>query len=158
MRCVKPNRALRTRLLAGAQLMGWLRWDVGGNGRPAMSIDTRIVVTPPAIRVFRGISQAWRMNLREEMCLLGLPRPVWRRCVRDQAPVLPIEVLKRIALVARVFEAINVLLPPDRADAWMRSPNAARIFGGRSALDLMVAEGRTGISVVRLYLQGQIYG
>lgn len=71
--------------------------------------------------------------------------------------LLPSEVLKRIALIARVFEAINVLLPPERADAWMRAANRAPDFGGSSALDKMMKDGRHGIFVTRQYLLGEIY-
>lgn len=153
-----PDHMLRARVLAAAQLVGWVRWDVSGSQRPVMSIEARRVVTPPAVRVFLGISQAWKMDFREEMRLLGLPRPVWSRFARGGPQVLPIETLRRVVFLSRVFEAINLLFPPERADAWMRAPNAAPMFGGRSALDLMVEEGPRGVSAVRLYLQGQLYG
>jgi len=152
------DRTLRATVLAAAQLVGWVRWDLSGSQRPVMSIEARRVVTPPAIRVFRGISQAWKMDFREEMRLLGLRRPVWSKYARGCPQVLPIETLRRVVFLARVFEAINLLFPPERADVWMRAPNAAPMFGGRSALDLMVEEGPPGVSAVRLYLQGQLYG
>lgn len=98
------------------------------------------------------------MDFREEMRLLGLPRPVWSGLARGGRQVLSIETLRRIALTARVFEAINMLFPPNRADTWMRASNAAPMFGGRSALDLMVEEGPSGVRAVRLYLQGELYG
>lgn len=158
MRSVDPDRALRAGLLADAQLVGWVRWDVGSNRRPVMSIETRRVVTPSALRVFLGISQAWLMDFRAEMRLLGLPRPVWSRIARGSPQALPTEALRRIVLLARVFETINMLFPPERADAWMRAPNAAPMFGGLSALDLMVEAGPPGVRAVRLYLQGELYG
>jgi len=152
------ERAGRGRLPEGAQLVGWRRWHLAANHRPMLPFEDRRLMTAPAVRVFRGISRAWEMSFREELGVVGLPRPVWSSCARDRAPVLPAEALMRIVLVARVFEAVNVLFPPERADAWMRSPNSARIFGGQSALDLMVGEGRTGIRAVRMYLLGEIYG
>lgn len=78
--------------------------------------------------------------------------------MRGDPPTLPAEALKRIALIARVFEAINVLLPPERADAWIRAPNAASVFGGRSALECMMQDGRFGVFVTRQYLLTQLYG
>jgi hypothetical protein len=158
MRRADQNRASRARLLAGAQLVGWVRWDVYGNQRPVMPIAPRRAMTPPAIRIFLGISRAWEMNSREEMRLLALPRPVWSSMARGSPQVLPIETLRRIVFLARVFEAINMLFPPERADAWMRASNAAPMFSGRSALDLMVEEGPPGVRAVRLYLHGQLYG
>jgi hypothetical protein len=98
------------------------------------------------------------MDFREEMRLLGLPRPVWSKFARGGPQALPIEALRRVVFLCRVFEAINLLFPPERADAWMRAPNSAPMFGGGSALDLMVEQGPPGVSAVRLYLQGQLYG
>ena len=66
-------------------------------------------------------------------------------------------VLERIALVARVFEAINMLFPRTRADMWMRSPNHAPLFQGRSALELLLEDGAAGMKAVRAYLLGEIY-
>ncbi|MBB5711864.1 antitoxin Xre/MbcA/ParS toxin-binding domain-containing protein [Sphingomonas xinjiangensis] len=149
---------MRARLLVGAQLVGWTGWHVRGNRRPVMSIEARRAVTTPAVRVFRGISKAWRLDVREEVRLLGLPRPVWSEIARGSPQALTTEALRRIAFLAGVFEAINTLFPPERADAWMRAPNAAPMFGGRSALDLMVETGPPGVRAVRLYLQGELYG
>lgn len=98
------------------------------------------------------------MDFREEMRLLGLPRPIWSKIARGSPHALPTEALRRIVFVARVFEAINMLFPPERADAWMRAPNAAPMFCGRSALNLMVEAGPPGVRAVRLYLQGELYG
>ena len=158
MRRGSPERATRARLLSGAQLVGWSRWYYAANRQPTLSIETRRILAPPAIRVFLGISAAWHMSFREEMRLLGVPRPVWSGLARGNRPVLPIKTLRRIAFIARVFEAINMLFPAERADAWMRAPNSALGFGGRSALDLMVGAGPAGVTAVRLYLQGQLYG
>lgn len=158
MRQRPTESARRGTLLAGAQLVGWRHWHLAANHRPMLPLEDRRLMTAPAVRVFRGISRAWEMSFREELGVLGLPRPVWSSCARDRAPVLPAEVLMHIALVAGVFEAINMLFPPERADAWMRSQNSAQIFGGRSALDLMVEVGPPGVGAVRLYLLGEIYG
>lgn len=128
------------------------------SGRAVPTLETRQIVTPAAIRLFAGIASAWRMSFQEQIRLVGLPRPLWSACLRGRVSVLSGEFLKRIALIARVFEAINMLLPPARADAWIRASNAAQAFEGRSALEVMLDEGRCGISAVRHYLQGQIYG
>jgi hypothetical protein len=158
MRRGTPERVIRSRLLSGAQLIGWSRWHYAASRRPTLSIETRRVLGPSAIQVFFGISAAWQMSFREEMRLLGLPRPVWSSLARGNRPVLPIETLRRIAFIARVFEAINMLFPAERADAWMRAPNSAQGFGRRSALAVMVEAGPAGMTAVRLYLQGQLYG
>ena len=157
MRACRTPRAHRRRLIVAAQTIGHLRWRRTGIGSVVLGVEMRAEVTAPAIRVFRGIAKAWRMTFTEQLRLLGLPRPIGSRCLRGDPPVLPAETLKQIALIARVFEAINVLLPSERADAWMRAPNAASIFGGRSALECMMQDGRYGIFMTRQYLLAQIY-
>lgn len=154
----RSHRNKRLRLICAAQTIGHLRWHSSTAGGATLDIPFRREVTRPAIRVFLGIAIAWRMSFREQMTLLALPRPIWSKCVRRAEIVLPAETLKRIALVARVFESINMLLPPDRADAWMRAPNAAAVFDRCSALEFMLQEGRYGISVAREYLLGELFG
>lgn len=98
------------------------------------------------------------MSVAEGARLLALPRPVWSQCIRGVPVVLPSKTLKRITRSARIFEAINTLLPPARADAWMRRPNSAPAFEGRCALDVMLVNGQAGIDATLEYLLAEIYG
>jgi hypothetical protein len=43
----------------------------------------------------------------------------------------------------------------ERADEWVRRPNAAPLFGGRSALDRMLGGQVADLYVVRQYLDAQ---
>ena len=43
----------------------------------------------------------------------------------------------------------------ERADAWLRKPNDAPLFGGRTALDRMLAGQVSDLFVVRQYLDAQ---
>ena len=48
---------------------------------------------------------------------------------------------------------LQILLPQaDAADAWIRKPNAAPLFGGRSALDRRLSGNVADLYVVRQYL------
>lgn len=158
MRWAHPDRASRERLMAIADFIGWVHWEFGGAKWRVMAIEERRAVTPPALRVFRGISRAWRMDFRAEMRLLALPRPVWSRIARDSSEALTSKALRRIVFLAQVFEAINMMFPPERADAWMRAPNTAPMFGGRSAIELMIDSGPPAAIAVRQYLLSEIYG
>ena len=109
-------------------------------------------------RVCMGIAQAWSLSPDEQLALLGFTgagetgEGSEEVASFDQPPVL-----ERLAMLLDIFEAINTLLPEEgRADAWMRKPNRAPGFGGRSALAVMVDEGEAGIRSVRAYLQAQI--
>jgi hypothetical protein len=48
---------------------------------------------------------------------------------------------------------LQILLPePAAADAWIKKPNSAPLFGGQSALDRMLSGNVGDLFVVRQYL------
>lgn len=52
-----------------------------------------------------------------------------------------------------IFNALSILFPAAaQADAWLRRPNTAPIFGGRSALDHLMSANVADLYVVRSYL------
>ena len=54
-----------------------------------------------------------------------------------------------------IYKSLQILLPEAAAaDAWVRKPNAALLFGGRSALDRMLAGNVSDLNLVRRYLDG----
>ncbi|WP_167737586.1 Y4oB family protein [Sphingomonas parva] len=116
----------------------------------------RLDVVGPAMRVLDGIAEAWRLTRAEEAELLGVDRHTLRHWRSSPPARLPAEALERLSLALGIFKAINSLLPvPDRADAWIRKANTAQIFGGGSALELMLT-GLEGLRSVRRYLDAQI--
>lgn len=92
------------------------------------------------------------------MRLLGLSSPTTlKRWKAGRVSRIGRDTLERISYVLGIFKAINLLLPaPDQADAWMRTPNAAPIFAGRSALERMLAGNVSDLYVVRQYLDAQL--
>lgn len=113
-----------------------------------------------AIRVFAGLARAWSLTKREQLMLLGLEGAgALEELRRSPMSDLPVEIIERLAILLDIYRSINALLPaPHRADAWMRSANAASGFAGRSALDIMVEPGLNGLRMVRAYLRGQVSG
>ena len=75
------------------------------------------------------------------MRLLGLEsRSTLRAWKRGVVKAIPRDALERVSYVLGIFKALQVILPQDAAaDAWVRKPNAAPLFNGRSALDRMLA-------------------
>ena len=58
-----------------------------------------------------------------------------------------------------IYAALQILLPiPERTDAWIKLPNTAPLFGGASALDLMLKGGVEHLRAVAQYLEGQCQG
>ena len=58
-----------------------------------------------------------------------------------------------------IYKALQILLPDERAaDEWVRRPNSAVPFGGRSALERMSSGQVADLYVVRQYLDAQCGG
>ena len=113
----------------------------------------------PVIRVFEGLARAWSLDERERLVLLGLSQEADLEALRSASvDEIPIKIVERVAILLDTFKSINTLLPePSRADAWIRAPNCASTFGGRSALDVMIGRGLEGLREVRAYLNAQIW-
>jgi hypothetical protein len=110
-------------------------------------------LTATALKVFSGLAEAWKLSEQEQANLLGLSH----RLDAKQVPEVSSETVQRISYMLGIFSAINTLLPiPERADAWMRAPNAAPPFFGRSALEFMVTGDVSDLQLVRKYLDSQL--
>lgn len=111
----------------------------------------------PALRTFFNLARAWGLSEQEQMKLLGLnSRSTLHAWKGGRVSKVSRDTLERISYLLGIFKAINVLLPdPDRADEWMRLPNKAPLFGGRSALDRLTTGNIGDLYVVRQYLDAQ---
>lgn len=112
----------------------------------------------PGLRTFFLLAAEWQLSETEQVILLGSPAAAdfqgWRR---GDVATANGDVLERISLLLRIYRAIRTLLPDDeRANLWIRAPNSAPLFGGRSALDHMLDGGVAGLWRVRAYLDSQL--
>jgi Protein of unknown function (DUF2384) len=122
-----------------------------GTPAPAADLDR---LAGPALRTFFAIAEAWRLTNEEAMRLLGEPRRStyfeWKRAGDGR---LDRDTLERISYVLGIYKALQILLPdPAAADAWVRKPNTAPLFGGQSALARMLSGNVADLYVVRQYL------
>ena len=110
----------------------------------------------PGLRTFFRIAQAWNLDDAQQRRLLGDPPPsIFDRWQRNGG-VLSRDALERISHVLAIFKALSILFPIEaQANAWIRKPNSASPFGGRSALDRMLSGNVSDLFVVRSYLKGQ---
>ena len=124
--------------------------------RPATSFD-RKGLSGPALRTFFRIADLWGLSVEEQMTLLGLTaRSTFFKWKKDPNAVLPKDTLERISYILGVYKALQILLPAEKAaDEWVRRPNTALPFGGRSALDRMLSGQVADLFVVRQYLDAQ---
>jgi hypothetical protein len=124
---------------------------------PAASYLTPAKVAGGALRTLFRIADAWQLGTKELMKLLGNPpRSTFYKWKQGDVAALPQDVLERISYLFGIYSALQVLLPkPEAADAWLKKPNAAPLFGGKSALDRMLSGQVADLYVVRQYLDAQ---
>lgn len=109
-----------------------------------------------ALRTFWRLAEAWKLTPAEQATLLGVGRSALYQWKQGKAGPLDRHVLERLSYLFGIYAALQLLLPePQRADEWVRRPNSAPIFGGRSALARMLGGQVADLYVVRQYLDAQ---
>lgn len=110
-----------------------------------------------ALRGFFRIAQAWGLSNDEQQRLLGCGRTSffdWKAGRLKRG--LDAATLERLSHIFGIYAGLQILLPiPERADAWIKKPNGAPLFGGSSALARMLAGQVSDLFVVRQYLDAQ---
>ena len=121
------------------------------------SAADRRAYSAPALRTFFRIAGLWDLSVAEQMALLGVTaRSTFFKWKKNPGTVLPKDTLERISYVLGIYKALQILLPDERAaDEWVKRPNSAAPFGGRSALERMSSGQVADLYVVRQYLDAQ---
>jgi len=107
------------------------------------------------LRAFFNIARDWGLSTDEQMVLLGAPGRStffkWKSA--PEAADLKRDTLERLSYLLGIYKALQILLPAvAAADAWVKKPNSAPLFGGRSALDRMLGGNVADLVAVRQYL------
>lgn len=110
-----------------------------------------------ALTAFFNISEGWRLTAEEERILLGSPaRSTFFKWKAERVARLSVDTLERISYVMGIYKALRILLPTqEQANAWIKKPNSAAGFGGRSALERMLGGRVMDLADVRRYLDAQ---
>ena len=111
----------------------------------------------PGLRAFANIAEAWGLTVVEQLQLLGIAsRSTFFKWRREPSPRLPRDTLERLSYLLGIYKSLQILLPdPKAADEWVRKPNDAPLFGGKSALDRMLSGQVADLYVVREYLDAE---
>ena len=110
------------------------------------------------LRAFFNIASHWGLSTEEQMLLLGSPgrSTFFKWKANPDAAEPKRDTLERLSYLLGIYKALQILLPePAGADAWVKKPNAAPLFGGKSALDRMLGGNVGDLMVVRQYLDAQ---
>jgi hypothetical protein len=107
------------------------------------------------LRAFVRIAERWGLTVDEQLRLLGEPARstffAWRK--HPDKASLPRDTLERLSNIVGIYKSLQILLPDAAAaDAWVRKPNNAPLFAGRSALERMLAGNVSDLNLVRRYL------
>jgi hypothetical protein len=110
-----------------------------------------------ALRTFFRIADAWDLGNEQQRQLLGCGRSTFYEWKHGRVKRgLDGATLERLSHLFGIYAALQVLLPiPERAHAWIHRDNTAPLFGGKSALDRMLAGQVSDLYVVRQYLDAQ---
>src|ERR1700759_2146594 len=91
-----------------------------------------------ALRTFFRLAEAWGLSVAEQTTLLGVARTTLYQWKQGKVAPLDRHLLERLSHLFGIYAALQILLPvPQRANEWVRKPNSAPLFGGKSALDRM---------------------
>ena len=109
------------------------------------------------LRAFSHIAELWRLSIPEQLALLGITsRSTYFKWRKEPNPKLPPDTLERLSYLLGIYKALQLLLPDNHAaDEWVRRPNDAPLFGGKSALERMLSGHVVDLYIVRQYLDAQ---
>ena len=110
-----------------------------------------------ALTAFFNITATWDLSAEEERTLLGSPpRSTFFKWKSERASRLSSDTLERISYVMGIYKALRILLPTaEAAHAWIKKPNTAVGFGGKSALERMLGGRVVDLADVRRYLDAE---
>jgi len=109
-----------------------------------------------ALRTFFRLAEAWQLSVAEQTTLLGVARATLYQWKQGKVAPLDRHLLERLSHLFGIYSALQILFPAaGRAEAWIRKPNAAPVFGGKTALERMLGGQVADLWVVRQYLDAQ---
>ncbi len=112
--------------------------------------------TRPILKAFFNIMDAWGLSNDQQMKILAVPRATFFKWKKYLDGNLSRDTLERISYIFGIYKDLQILLPaPDAADKWIKKPNDAPIFGGKSALDRILSGHVADLYIVRQYLDSE---
>ncbi|NJL70457.1 MAG: DUF2384 domain-containing protein [Candidatus Competibacteraceae bacterium] len=109
-----------------------------------------------ALRAFFNIGEQWELTTKQQMKLLGMTNQSTFYSYKNapESARIDQDMLERISYILGIYQDLRTLLSnEDSVRSWIKKPNNAELFGGKSALDYLTNEGRMlDLYTVRQYL------
>jgi Protein of unknown function (DUF2384) len=108
-----------------------------------------------SLRASLKLFEHWGISDAQARILLGQPSSsTFYRWKRGEIGPIPHDTAWRLGDLMGIHKALRYMFrEPDRSYAWVKKPNDA--FGGRSALDRMLAGAPSDLTAVRSYLDAE---
>jgi hypothetical protein len=126
---------------------------------PSEALPSTPEVTPEeasaALRASFRLFEHWGISDAQARILLGQPSSsTFYRWKRGEIGPIAQDTAWRLGDLMGIHKALRYMFrEPDRSYAWVKKPNDA--FGGRSALDRMLAGAPSDLTAVRSYLDAE---
>ncbi|MEM1401018.1 MAG: MbcA/ParS/Xre antitoxin family protein [Pseudomonadota bacterium] len=106
-------------------------------------------------RATLGLFKQWKLADPEARTLLGgMSASTWARWKAGQAKSIGRDLRTRMSILMGIHKGLRYLFTdPARGYAWIRKPNG--VFGGKSALHIMLRGDITDLIDVRAYLDAE---
>ena len=122
---------------------------------PPASADLTQAEAAAMLRAVFNLFRLWHVSDAQARILLGQPSPsTYYRWKRGEIGTVPYDTAWRLGDLMGIHKALrHMFADPERGYAWVAKPNTA--FGGRSALDRMLAGAPGDLTAVRDYLDAE---
>lgn len=112
--------------------------------------------TAIALKAFFNITHKWGLSSEQERILLGIPESTFYKWKSQKDGALSVDNFERISYILGIYKALNILLPTESAaNSWIKKPNSAPLFNGKSALDKLMKGHVIDLADVRRYLDAE---
>lgn len=101
--------------------------------------------------------EKWSLDNQQARVLLGgISKTTFYQYKKLPEVALRIDTLNRISYIMGIYKGLHTLFPEDdRANQWIKRPNASAPFKGKSALDRMMQGQIDDLADVRRYVDAQ---
>lgn len=101
------------------------------------------------------IVNEWALS-QNELSILIMQDTILSTGIADWVEFLQSSHVEYLCQIISIKDLIHILYPAERWPTYIRAPN--RYFDGKSAMDVMLADPITGVTMVHKYLQASVQG